>query len=376
MDFNLYKNRIEDIQLNNLKDLNNELIFYYDETNNIRKFLVKDNIKLNIPVEDISKNFVLGGVTHYKNENIELNFDILKKNLNVNNNAKEIKLKHITKGTFLESLDSKKLTIFLEWLNSKKLYVHYGSLNLIHWSLCDIVESIIKPQFLEIHQDLKTVLTEIAKVNIERMISYLIKHDYPNIKRGNENLFINDLKTFIRKNKKQFLEKNPKLNIDVLHYLYALLENAERTKLSFIKDEKDGVLIDSFFEFYLRTPRLFKNSVHIFDNEDNIEKKLDYFNLVDETGNECNSIRFEDSERNELIQVSDIITGLIGKAFDYSNNKVIDEIEEDINNLNERQKINLDLLKNILIKSEKENKAFINSIQSVVDWNKITILLF
>ena len=83
--FDISENRDLEIQMHNFRNIDTEYIFYYDETNNIRKFWLKNEDIFNIPIENLSKNFVLGGISHLKTS---LDFDIntLKKDLNLQDN--------------------------------------------------------------------------------------------------------------------------------------------------------------------------------------------------------------------------------------------------------------------------------------------------
>ena len=56
---NVTENREIERQLHNLQNIDDKYIFYYDETNNIRKFWFKDENKLNISTNDLTKNLRL-----------------------------------------------------------------------------------------------------------------------------------------------------------------------------------------------------------------------------------------------------------------------------------------------------------------------------
>ena len=69
-------------------DFDSYFTFYYDETNNIRKFYVR-KIDFN---SYFNSNFVLGGLVYQRSSpNIKLLFD----RLNLQKNITEVKLKHI-----------------------------------------------------------------------------------------------------------------------------------------------------------------------------------------------------------------------------------------------------------------------------------------
>ena len=98
---------IEDLRENIIKisglindsSIDNSYVFFYDETNNIRKLYILDDKTFNS--EPIV--FVLGGIV-YKNNRV--NFDELKNLLKIQKSNNDIKLKHIAKGEFPEIISS------------------------------------------------------------------------------------------------------------------------------------------------------------------------------------------------------------------------------------------------------------------------------
>ena len=117
--------------------------FYYDETDNVRKYYLKET-GLN---EQIDKHFVLGGA--YLEEGCTTpDVEGLKAKLNIATDLEELKSKHLYKGDFLKVLDNKHIHIFLEWILSSQFYVHYSVINLYYYALVDIVDSVIQRKFL------------------------------------------------------------------------------------------------------------------------------------------------------------------------------------------------------------------------------------
>ena len=104
---NLTENLEQVIEMNNFKNLENKYKFYYDETNNIRKLRLKDNGTFNIKNEEVKNNFVLAGICHEEHIRLE-DIDELINNLYLDKSNKEIKFKHVAKGTFTECLNSNK----------------------------------------------------------------------------------------------------------------------------------------------------------------------------------------------------------------------------------------------------------------------------
>ncbi|MGV3696323.1 hypothetical protein [Flavobacterium sp.] len=121
-----------------LDELDSKFKFFYDETNNIRRYHLKED-KLN---ESIKTNFILGGVV--LEEGQEVNLEPLFSDFGLQKNVVEVKLKNIAKGDFLECLNSIHLQSIFKFLITKKIYIHYSSLNFLYFSTVDIIDSLIE----------------------------------------------------------------------------------------------------------------------------------------------------------------------------------------------------------------------------------------
>jgi hypothetical protein len=136
MDFEISEIRKTTRMLARIADFDSAFTFYYDETNNIKKFYVRENDFNNT----FTTNFILGGLVHLgQAPDVQPLIDSFKQQ----KTAKEVKFKHIASGDFLECLKSEKLKLFLQFVKDYNLYVHYSSLNILYWSIVDIVYSAI-----------------------------------------------------------------------------------------------------------------------------------------------------------------------------------------------------------------------------------------
>ena len=349
-------------------DFDSSFTFYYDETNNIKKFYVKEN-DFN---STFTANFVLGGLV------IEGDVpDVLSliNSFKLQKNTKEVKFKHIAKGSFLDCLKSQKLTLFLDYLLKNNLYVHYSSLNILYWAIVDIVDSAVAnsqaalkagPQFI---QHLKNDLYKLSRLEIDSVIDQFYHFKYPNIKKENIIPFIESLTSLFE----------PYLKVEEFHFgleslRQILKESKKATSLPFIMDDEDYILLKDLSQFYLRPLYLFKNSTHIFDNEDSISETLQEYKILDKK-EEINNYTFIDSESNQLIQLSDVFVGLIGKLSNYLNTNTIEEIRTGLNSLTEIQKKNIDLLIDNINKSHSKNIAFLHSTESFEEMNKMAEII-
>ncbi|MEP0911023.1 hypothetical protein NDI45_08845 [Leptolyngbya sp. GB1-A1] len=342
-------------------DFDSSFTFYYDETNNIRKFYVKEN-DFNSP---FSSNFVLGGLVYEgKSPNIEPLFN----KLNLQKNIKEVKLKHIAKGDFLDCLKSEKLNYFLKYLFDSNLYIHCSSLNILYWSIVDIVDSAIADLEIARQLDLSFVnylkndLYKLAKLEIKQVIELFYNFNYPNLKKESVLEFIERLTLIFD----EYIDEE-EFHFG-LQFLRQTLKEARRNKsLPFIMNEEDHVLIEDFSHFYLRPLQLFKNSTHIFDNEVKISQILaDY--------KELKNYYFIDSESNLLIQASDVFVGLMGKFTIYVNSSSKEQIAHDFTSLSEKQLNNVDSFIELINKSENKNVAFLHRIDSYEELEKVFLI--
>jgi hypothetical protein len=114
------------IRAHGIKRADDKFAFFYDETNNIRKLtLTADGT--NVPER---KNFVLGGVVLEEGQVLP-DIASLRTALGMQNNAPEIKFKHVANGDFEAVLASRKMAQFLAWLTERQIAIHYSSINIV-----------------------------------------------------------------------------------------------------------------------------------------------------------------------------------------------------------------------------------------------------
>jgi len=369
MKMDITENRELEIRFQQLENTDNKYTFFYDETNNIRKLLLKENGGVNIQLKELNQNFVLGGVCYENTTTLTaISFENLKKDLYLDKkiieNNLEIKFKHIAKGDFLGCLKSNKLKIFLEWIISNNLYIHHSSLDIFYWSIVDILDSSVQYYEHFRYEDLnyfKALLYEVAKVNIEDFLKILTKYNYPNIKSKKNKKFLNEIIKYIDRYKDEVINDIEVVDKHSCLVLINILRNAKNKELFFIEDNAPLKLINEFGAFYQKPLGLFINSEHIFDIE---EKVINYFDKFEFCNGEVplQNYIFKDSKDNFLIQISDIMVGLLGKYMTFVNELEFSKIDKVKNSLNPLQTDNMTLLVKLLIKSELKSKAFVHYI--------------
>ncbi len=345
-------------------DFDSKYTFYYDETNNIKKFYVREN-DFNYT---FTANFVLGGLVHLGHAP---NVQPLIISFKLQKTAKEVKFKHIANGDFLDCLKSEKLKLFLQFIKNSDLYVHYSSLNILYWSIVDIVDSAIVgsdianqlgPQFAN---HLKNDLYKLSRLEIDSVVELFYKYEYPNIKKESVLQFIEELTSLFN----CYIEKEEyHFGLESLRQI--LKEAKKKGSLPFIMDEVDYILLNDLSQFYLRPIYTFKNSIHIFDNEDDIANTLKDYKILDGQ-EEIKNYTFVDSQTNVLIQLSDVFVGIIGKLTNYLNTSSRDKIDTDLASLTAIQKENIHLLIDVIDKSHDKNIGFIHSTDSYEEMTKL-----
>lgn len=341
--------------------------FYYDETNNLKKFYVRE--------EDFNysftANFVLGGIVL---ENNQIDFAPLFNGLKLQKNIKEVKFKHIASGSFIDCLKSNKLSVYLKFLLDNDILIHYSSINILYYSIVDIVDSAIVNSEITMKLDngfslyLKNDLYKLAKLEIESVIELFYQFEYPNIKKESVIIFIEALTSLFDKY----------IDTEEFHFglesLRQILKEAKKKEtLPFIMDDEDFILLKDFSQFYFRPIYTFINSNHIFDNEDSI---VEIFNNIEfKNGNtKLNTYTFKDSKSDILLQISDVFVGLIGKLTNFINTSTPDDIFQIVQSLNAVQQTNLDALLDLISKSNNQNVGFLHHIDSFEEMRKMRLI--
>lgn len=225
-----------------LEPSNLKLNFYYDETNNIRKFYLDKNKDSYINSED--NPFILGGIaieeSLLETEQFKRSLQELFKRWGIQATQKEVKFKHIAKGDFPTILKSKKVNYLFDFLNDQDIFIHMHLLDVVHWSLIDIIESTtafnVCKKFLcideHIFDEVKSLLTEIARTFKGDFFRELFELGYPDVTNKKDE-FIFLLKNYLYRYSKSIEYKNSPINPLLLKILWEIF-------LEFEKDDKSN----------------------------------------------------------------------------------------------------------------------------------------
>ncbi|PIR00611.1 MAG: hypothetical protein COV66_05505 [Nitrospinae bacterium CG11_big_fil_rev_8_21_14_0_20_45_15] len=356
------------ILLHELSGADGTYTFYHDETNNIRKLHIAER---GLNVEKL-KVFVLGGIVHEGSPRF-IDIGLLRQAMGIQKSTKEIKLKHIAKGDFLDLLHSERLSIFLKWIIDNGFILQYHSLDPLYWSVVDIIDSILPflndaPALIPGHALLKSDLNEVVRKDLSAAIDIFRRYNYPDVSPENGNLFLDELIALVERNDNVLSELHTIKLIEVLQ------AGKKLEHLEFIEGFSPHKLIESFSYFYQNRIAIFKYSAHIIDMESIVQNTFADRPLT-EKGKPVTNYRFEDSATEVGIQISDIIVGVLGKMHTYLSEASANKVAKDRLALTGIDLKNTELLRDLIETSDNANKAFLHHVASLHDINKLDLFL-
>ena len=344
------------IALNRLTRADDAYTFYYDETNNIRRLHVTaDGFNVREPL-----CFVLGGIGH-RGPPRALDLGGLKRAVQLQATAKELKLAHLGKGDILSLLKSWRVEAYLDWLAAEDLLVHYSAVDPLYWSTVDIIDTIISHDVLahmrQYDAALKADLFTILAADIDDIADFFHRFSYPDVGEANRLSFMAELLQRLEYRS----ELLPAFNAQVLKGV--LQSGARGDALIYLQDEVPNTVLDSFVMFFIHRICLFKNATHRLDVEPTIQTRLKSFVFKD-GGRVLDTFSFADSETDPGVQASDALVGLLGKLFSYVTRTNPQQLIADRRKLTPGQARNLGKLNALLDRSEAETPALLHQVAS------------
>lgn len=330
------------------------LTMYYDETNNIRRLRLSE-VGLNVPADKV---FVLAGIALKPGSELQ-GWAELRKTLRIQDSADELKFKHIAPSDYEGALASPKLAAFLKWLLASDVLLHYSLLDVLYWSILDIIESLqVDPRVTinDIHRLLKNELYFAVSVNPSRFMTLLHNFGYPDLQRADVRSFLTCVLSFIER-------QVPKNRSDTTRVLKQVLRKVSKLKgleLDFLHDEDKGELIKDFATHFMHVLCVFKNANHVLDEETEIQKRLLRMELRD--GDRRLHYRFADSVDEIGIQASDVVTGLLGRHFTYVLQHTMPELRAAKTRFTAQQHETLVLLRELLNRSADFSDGLLHAV--------------
>lgn len=357
------------IAFSGLSHMDNEYTFFYDETNNSRLFRITET-DFNVSKDE---DFVLGGFVYDGNKAFDM--EKLLQSLRLQPTMKEVKRKHIAPGnSFLECVNSQKLQTLLEWIIENKIYIHFMAMNNLYYGVVNIVDSLIAYTELsglpwEYITHMKNALYKYINADIVYIHEVFLHYGYPNIADENVHEFCEVLIGWIEE-----IEAENEADDFALESVRQLLKSArKKKKLCFLTDNENLMLMDGYESFYIEPIYMFPNSEHIFDEETEIMKKICSTPII--LGeNELHNYSFVRFTENRIVQLSDVIIGIIGKLMLYANVSTLPEIKKEMASLSPQQEKNVSLLNNLINASSDHFLAFIHYTANFLEMEKVTCI--
>lgn len=360
------------LNVNNLKtgikEINNyigepkEYKFYYDETNNYKKVRIRET-GLN-DENAFFKNYVLGGICFRKEEEQNIDVSELFNTQLKKYSTGEIKGSRLFKdcSTFLDCLNKSQVTSILEWID-KNCFIHYSSKNCLYYAIADVVDSFftdipklpLTREFLDI---MKSQIYHLIFNFKEEFIKIANEINYPNIEEKDIPKFCDWLINLIDK-----VNQNDKADLSLARQIISEKRNAK--SLIFLQSNEEKTIIEEFYTLRQQRCIFFDNSYHIFDNESDDEKLMKKYPFTKDDINVFKNYEFKDSKTDRFIQISDVITSLLARFFDFIDNNSFGDIYNSLLTANDIQRKNLKKLIKIINKSNEEESFFLCTINSI-----------
>lgn len=330
-------------------------VFYYDESNNCRKFWVDDS-KQQFNT-DYTADFVLAGLVKKGEDIVDVSLETFRKPLKLQGNVEEIKFKKLyAKGDFLQCVKEKRLFETLSWIDKSPFYIHYTNVNNLFYTLVEIFDSIVKPdEISEFGYDyfkMKSVFYHMFKGKADELQILMFKYKYPNIQREDVEAFCNEL-LFLLGSRREMKEEEK--------FLAGMLARASKSdELVFLHDNDDYIMQENYAEFYADPIRKYQKSTHIFDEETTVQDIVK--RQIAQGENMADNFKFVKSETDIFVQLSDVVAGILGKLFKYINSTSVSQCRKDIEGLSKLQVDNVLLIDKLRMEAARENPGFLCSI--------------
>lgn len=330
------------------------LHMYYDETNNIRRLKLSE-VGLNAPAD---RTFAIAGIALKPGQMLS-GWGDLRRTMGIQANSTEVKFKHVALPDYEAALGSRKLSIFLEWLVQSDFLVHYSVLDVLYWSVLDVIESLMvddRFKIGEVHKELKNELHFAVTMAPKAFMALLHGFAYPNLKRRDVGSFLSCVLTFVNRR----VPKNRSTTMKMLKEVLRRAAKVPGLELVFLHDNEPGELIGDFSVHFMHCLYVFKHASHVLDSETNIEQIMQRFEIRD--GDRLVDYRFADSESEIGIQASDVVTGLVGRHFTYVQQHSLPELRDALARFSEQQLRNLGLLRELIHKSDAFSDGLLHTL--------------
>ena len=301
-----YRNTMPCVKLNRT--------IFFDESNNFRKGVIGTEKDNNEDLENLY--FTLGGIATKD----PINFPELLDYIGAKQIPRDAKYKFFTlkHNGFTEAIAQPRLRKLFEYLKEKDIVIHFAVEHYFHFALVDILDSLIEEDdanqcaVLCFYKELQSDMTEVLYEDFELLHKILVKYEFPNIPKGKANDFIRAILDLYTTNLDNYNMDDPE---NFTKELLRQIIKAKRNKgnLVFLEENQPFVISERPYHVYLTRMFNFCDK-KIFDREPSIEAEI---RKMDDKYETKLNAEFSDSEIWREIQISDAISGFVGRLYNF-----------------------------------------------------------
>lgn len=318
------------IYVGNLPRVRLKRIFYFDESNNIRKGKIGEERDNNDDLENLY--FTLGGIAIKK----PIEFQKLLDYIGAKQKPVDAKYDFFTlkNKKFIEAIAQRRLRKFFEYLNEEDIIIHFAVEHYFHFALVDILDSLIEESdynqevAFRFYKELQSDMTEVLYNDFNSLHRLLVNYEFPNIHKDKANDFIRAILDLYTINLNNYYDLNEPNNFTKELLRQIIKSKRHKNNLVFLENNEPYVISDSMSQLYLQRMYNFQDK-KLFDNEPLIETALRQFDKNYEV--KLNA-KFCDSANLREIQICDAISGFVGRLFNFlsktDENKILRFVKE------------------------------------------------
>lgn len=301
-----YRNTMPCVKLNRT--------IFFDESNNFRKGVIGTEKDNNEDLENLY--FTLGGIATKD----PINFPELLDYIGAKQIPRDAKYKFFTlkHNGFTEAIAQPRLRKLFEYLKEKDIVIHFAVEHYFHFALVDILDSLIEEDdanqcaVLCFYKELQSDMTEVLYEDFELLHKILVKYEFPNIPKGKANDFIRAILDLYTTNLDNYNMDDPEnFTKELLRQIIKAKRN--KSNLVFLEENQPFVISERPYHVYLTRMFNFCDK-KIFDREPSIEAEI---RKMDDKYETKLNAEFSDSENWREIQISDAISGFVGRLYNF-----------------------------------------------------------
>jgi len=306
--------------------------------------------------------------------------------LKASKNLDEVKFVNVATGDFDSCLKSPLIGPMLRWVIDSDLYLHFFNINLEYWSFIDIIDDCLLwclrddvdfgIKSLDEPDELKDGLYRVIRMDRPSFLDLMLNFGYPNL-AGKTSEFVEELAMYVRGILVSPAHQCELEEVGLVESIARLCELLEACSgiddMTLVQEDEEGVLVDAFTKFFGYTAAFREKDNLVMDMEARVKEYLDArSDHIPGSGN----IKFVDSKTEPLIQLSDVLTGLLARFLQFVDEHSHEFLGEWLGRLNRWQVQNLDLLRQLIDKSDDRDPMLLFRLVSDSEKSKFALVLY